>query len=177
MSPTTAAPVTVSLADLSSSSVPFSTLTEAFGPTSLGILVVRDLPPRYQELRKRLLTLARDLGNLPEEELKKLECPEAKYLVGWSKGKEKLANDKPDTLKGSYYVNCKEAPADVVEKYKDLPEYTHANIWPSEDVLSGFKETFQELVSYFPFSFFFRFHGRWIRGGWRRREMRGIECK
>lgn len=115
---------------------------------------MRDLPPRYQELRKRLLTLARDLGNLPEEELKKLECPEAKYLVGWSKGKEKLANDKPDTLKGSYYVNCKEAPADVVEKYKDLPEYTHANIWPSEDVLSGFKETFQEMVSFFPFFFF-----------------------
>lgn len=35
-----------------------------------------------------------------------LECPQAKWLIGWSRGRETLKNGVYDTLKGSYYVNC-----------------------------------------------------------------------
>lgn len=61
-----------------------------------------------------------------------------------------MANDRADTLKGSYYVNCafyKDPALDGADgDYPDLPEYTKGNIWPREGLLVGFKETFQELV-------------------------------
>ena len=46
-------------------------LEEAFGPSSLGIVVVKDLPSKFHELRHRLLSYASALGNLPEDELGK----------------------------------------------------------------------------------------------------------
>lgn len=65
-------------------------------------------------------------------------------------GKEMLANNKADTLKGSYYVNCafyKDPKLDGAEgDYPNLPEYTKGNIWPREELLRGFKETVQEMV-------------------------------
>ncbi|MCJ1350201.1 MAG: hypothetical protein MMC33_000182 [Icmadophila ericetorum] len=79
-----------------------------------------------------------------------ITVPEAKYLVGWSHGKESLKAGSYDTLKGSYYVNCafykdpsfQNAPA---EGFPNFSEYTHPNVWPPESVLPGFKETFKEL--------------------------------
>jgi len=49
--------------------VPFEILEEAFGPSSLGILIVRDLPARFAEIRHRLLSYASYLANLPSKEL------------------------------------------------------------------------------------------------------------
>lgn len=108
--------------------VPFSALEDAFGPDSLGIIVVKDLPDRLVDLRHRLLSYSSHLANLPEKELcmdksptclnrladlvtfrngsAKLENPGAKWLVGWSCGREMLKKGIYDTQKGSYYVNC-----------------------------------------------------------------------
>lgn len=61
--------VSVSLAELENGSVSLETLEEAFGPASLGIIVVSDLPERFAELRKRLLSYSSYLANLPAEEL------------------------------------------------------------------------------------------------------------
>ncbi|KAG5978944.1 hypothetical protein E4U54_006999, partial [Claviceps lovelessii] len=61
--------VTVSLKDLTSGTVPLQTLQEAFGPDSLGILIVRDVPSEFAELRRKVLSYASYLGNLPDEEL------------------------------------------------------------------------------------------------------------
>lgn len=36
----------------------------------------------------------------------------------------------------------------AVQKYPNLPEYTAANVWPTEDVLPGFKPTFQQLCDF-----------------------------
>ena len=49
--------------------VPFETLEEAFGPSSLGILIVKDLPVKFAEIRNRVLSYASYLANLPPEEL------------------------------------------------------------------------------------------------------------
>lgn len=61
-----------------------------------------------------------------------------------------MGNDKADTLKGSYYVNCafyKDPALDGAEgDYPDLPEYTMGSVWPRDGLLVGFRETFQELV-------------------------------
>lgn len=50
-------------------SIPFASLEEAFGPSSLGIIIVKDLPSRFAELRHKLLSYASYLANLPSEEL------------------------------------------------------------------------------------------------------------
>ena len=85
--------------------------------------------------------------------VEKLEVPEAKWLVGWSCGKETLKSGRYDTLKGSYYVNCapefedSDTQRNIASQYPAFPEYTAPNVWPPEDLLPGFKATFQELCT------------------------------
>ncbi|KAJ5934217.1 hypothetical protein N7466_003764 [Penicillium verhagenii] len=144
--------VTVSLKDLENGTVSFDTLTEAFGPSSLGIVVVKDLPESFIKLRAQVLSSASYLAALPPNELESLESPESKYLVGWSCGKETLKSGHFDTLKGSYYVNCAfyqdskldSAPADG---FPDLPQYTAPNIWPSPERLPTFRPSIESLCS------------------------------
>jgi hypothetical protein len=47
----------------------FSTLENAFGPDSLGIIIVKDVPSKFVELRLRLLSYSSYLGNLPPHTL------------------------------------------------------------------------------------------------------------
>ena len=61
--------VSVSLRELEDGSVSLEKLEEAFGPYSLGIIIVRDLRSDFVELRKSLLSYSSYLANLPEEEL------------------------------------------------------------------------------------------------------------
>ncbi|KAJ5586804.1 uncharacterized protein N7459_002569 [Penicillium hispanicum] len=144
--------VTVSLTDLENGTVSFDTLTEAFGPSSLGIIVVKDLPRQFTQLRAQVLSNASYLAALPASDLEALESPESKYLVGWSCGKEKLKSGQFDTLKGSYYVNCafyhdpslNNAPADG---FPDLPQYTAPNVWPSSEQLPTFRTSIESLCS------------------------------
>ena len=64
--------VSVSLDELRDGRVSMQTLEQAFGPDSLGIIIVRDLPEQFAELRRRLLSYSSYLANLPAEELGKL---------------------------------------------------------------------------------------------------------
>ncbi|MCJ1439327.1 hypothetical protein MMC27_008719 [Xylographa pallens] len=145
-------PVTLSLYDLSEDHVPFETLEEAFGPSSLGILLVKDLPLNFPQLREKVLSYASYLADLPPDILDSLSSPNAKYLVGWSHGKETLKDGHFDTLKGSYYVNCafyqdpslQNAPAD---DFPHFPEYTAPNIWPPEAILPGFQDAVADICT------------------------------
>lgn len=140
--------VSVSLKDLEAGNVPLSTLEAAFGPDSLGIIIVRDLPANFAALRAKLLSMSSYLANLPQPELEKLEHPESKYDVGWSCGKETLADGRYDTLKGSYYaqpIHDAELEAKARRLYPDVPEFTSENVWPEESVLPGFEGVFEEL--------------------------------
>ncbi|OOQ84454.1 hypothetical protein PEBR_30109 [Penicillium brasilianum] len=144
--------VTVSLKELEDGTVSFDTLTEAFGPSSLGIIIVKDLPREFVQLRAQTLSHASYLAALPKSDLESLESPESNYLVGWSCGKETLKSGTFDTLKGSYYVNCafyqdaalQNAPADG---FPDLPQYTAPNIWPPERKLPSFRPSVEALCS------------------------------
>lgn len=83
----------------------------------------------------------------------KLENAKAKYLTGWSRGKETLRNGQADTLKGSYYANCAfyvdahlECARPTPEFSPDtFPEYLAPNLWPPEDVLPGFRPALTRL--------------------------------
>ncbi|KAJ5363899.1 uncharacterized protein N7496_009612 [Penicillium cataractarum] len=144
--------VTVSLKELEDGTVSFDTLTEAFGPSSLGIIIVKDLPKEFIQLRAQTLSHASYLAALPKSDLESLESPESNYLVGWSCGKETLKSGTFDTLKGSYYVNCafyqdaalQNAPADG---FPDLPQYTAPNIWPPERKLPSFRPSVEALCT------------------------------
>ena len=134
---TIAPPVSVSLSSLQSNTVPFSTLLEAFGPNSLGILVVTDLPDTFAPLRSRVLSNSSRLAHLPPAQLQALTKPAAKYLVGWSHGVETLRPGVVDTAKGSYYINCpfyKDPALNGADgdKFPGFEEYTAPNVWPAE---------------------------------------------
>lgn len=141
--------ISVSLSDLESGTVDLSTLEQAFGPNSLGIILVRDLPSTYPALRKKLLSYSSFLANLPASELANVEKPEARYNIGWSHGKEKLDSGKFDTSKGSFYIQPGEQNEELVKKaremYPELKDMTSENVWPDEDVLPGFKETVESM--------------------------------
>lgn len=49
--------------------VSFETLSEAFGPASLGIIIVKDLPAEFKGLRAQALSNASYVASLSSEEL------------------------------------------------------------------------------------------------------------
>lgn len=147
-------PVSVSLSDLvSGASDPL--LPNAFGPESLGIIIVKDLPSNFLELRSRVLSSASHLAALPKEKLEQLEDADSHWLNGWSLGKEKLANGVPDDLKGSYYVNCSfyaypdynGPPAELLKGYESYREYTAPGLWPAETDIPSFEKDLKELCN------------------------------
>lgn len=87
----------------------------------------------------------------------------AKYLVGWSHGKETLRPGVVDTAKGSYYINCsfykdrrKTEDADVVRaedgedderSWEGFEEYTAPSIWPDEEDIPHFQESAEQLIT------------------------------
>lgn len=145
-------PVVVDLADLREGKVD-DLLEDAFGPDSLGIIIIRGLSEEYQRLRKSVLLGASQLARLDPSELAKLEDEESSWLIGWSRGKEKLRNNEPDMLKGSYYINCgtfahsdglKDVElAEEKQTYPDLKGYVSNNLWPEQ--LPEFERNVKEL--------------------------------
>jgi isopenicillin N synthase-like dioxygenase len=147
-----AQPVTVSLNDLKSGSVPFSSLLSAFGPDSLGILVVTDLPSSFPTLRSSVLSNSSRLAALPSQTLQSLTNPSAKYLVGWSHGVETLRPGVVDTAKGSYYMNCSfyqdpSLEGDDASKHPGFEEHTAPNLWPSDSLIPEFENDAKSLIS------------------------------
>ncbi|ODV81073.1 Clavaminate synthase-like protein [Suhomyces tanzawaensis NRRL Y-17324] len=150
-------PVSVTLQQLQQG-LDGTTLTQAFGPDSLGIIIVKDLPAKFHQLRLQVLKSISVLATLPKERLDKLQCEESTWLTGWSCGKEVLASTgEPDFNKGSYYVNCAfhrdprlEGPTpELCDKFQDYKSYTSPNIWPPTDVegLENFEKDTKELCN------------------------------
>lgn len=64
-------PIIVSLNDLKTDEgypgLKDEILEKAFGPNSLGIIIIKDLPIQFVELRKKVLISASKLANLPTD--------------------------------------------------------------------------------------------------------------
>ena len=69
-------------------------LHAAYGPDGLGLILV-DAVPDLAARRAALLPLASSLARLPDATRAQLEDPECSYNIGWSHGKETLANGVP----------------------------------------------------------------------------------
>lgn len=67
-------PLHVQSLNLSLGTVSFDTLTEAFGPSSLGIIIVKDLPEHFAQLRAQVLSHASYLAALPKSDLGKQQA-------------------------------------------------------------------------------------------------------
>ncbi|KAF7310575.1 RIC1 domain-containing protein [Mycena chlorophos] len=142
--------VSISYNDLIASPLSLTeSIEKAFGssPESLGIIVVRDLPPEYAGYRERLLKLAHAFATkLDDRAREQYVDARSRYSFGWSHGKE-IMNGKPDLLKGSYYANpiVDDPPASGLRA--QYPEYYNKNIWPKSDESSveGFEAAFKDL--------------------------------
>ena len=59
-----------------------------------------------------------------------------------------LKHSQYDTIKGSYYAAFMSSyPQAAHEDAQELPTFKWPNIWPSEDLLPGFRKTFEELCT------------------------------
>jgi len=125
--------VTIAYQDLLDGKDISEQILKAFGTSGLGALTISGIP-NYKELRHKLLPLSHKLAHLPDEIKKKLEHEASMWNVGWSHGKEKLA-DKPDLSKGSFYANPIYDIACEDEKLKSLYPFAYPdNIWPKDDL-------------------------------------------
>jgi len=110
-----------------------SLITDAFGKTGLGIMLISGVP-NLAEKRERILRVAKQFGELPESIKEKYAHPASHYSYGWSHGKEKMKNGKADTAKGSYYANpVFDSLTDDEELKKKYPGVYTDNIWPTAD--------------------------------------------
>ncbi|CDK28280.1 unnamed protein product [Kuraishia capsulata CBS 1993] len=148
-------PVQVDLHDLADGNVDHL-LDKAFGPDSLGLIIIQGLSEEFSQLRKRVLSDASRLSALPTTELEKLESPEGHFLTGWSKGRENFSEDDfYDDLKGSFYVNCSfhkdaslERPTEgECDRFSTFKAYTTRNMWPREDLIPGFEKNMKLLCN------------------------------
>jgi isopenicillin N synthase-like dioxygenase len=124
---------------------------------------VRDLPAHFPRLRSHVLSNASHLAHLPPDKLERLTNERAKYLVGWSHGKETLRPGLVDRGKGSYYLNCgfyqdqhrDEGVHDPGQgdddnddaRWAGFDEYTAPNRWPDEEDIPGFRAAAEELIT------------------------------
>lgn len=123
-------------------------LKKAFGtsscssssPQSLGLIAIRNIPS-FVETKESFLPLAHKLANLPRQYLDTHLTDEASmYNAGWSHGKEKLKDDKPDFSKGSFYFNPIVDVPGSEEERKLYPTSFPVNKWPDEELIPKFKE-------------------------------------
>eukprot|EP01111_Echinosteliopsis_oligospora_P015999 TRINITY_DN6510_c0_g1_i1.p1 TRINITY_DN6510_c0_g1~~TRINITY_DN6510_c0_g1_i1.p1 ORF type:complete len:378 (-),score=86.83 TRINITY_DN6510_c0_g1_i1:16-1149(-) len=116
----------------------------AFGFNGLGLITVSGVP-EFTTLRSRLLPLSKKFAELPDEIKNKTVDEASMYSVGWSHGKEKMSEGKPDVAKGSYYANpLYDTPYPDPELIKKYPSFCAPNIWPKDD-LPELETAFKEL--------------------------------
>lgn len=119
-------------------------IRRAYDEHGLGVLAVRDVPELVAK-RERLLPLAAQIARQPEHQRKKWEDPKSHYNFGWSHGKEKLQDGRPDRMKGSYYNNpIYNVPTEDPELWEAYPSSARPNLWPT-DAVPELEEAFMDL--------------------------------
>ena len=137
-------PIIINFNDLlSNSNLEPNFIQKALGQNSLGVILISNIP-NIQKLRKELLFAGRKFVSLDDKTKTNYENKDAFYAVGWSYGKEKMKNNKPDFAKGSYYANpLVDNPTNDEELIKKYPGSYTPNVWPQE--IPEFEKKFKEL--------------------------------
>lgn len=125
--------ITISYEDIVSEKDLSVEVEAAFGPTGLGLILIKDYPD-FSEKRNKVLRTIREFALLPETVKEKYALPEANYSFGWSHGKEKMKSGIPDFAKGSYYARPHgDVITDDVNLKKKYPGNYADNVWPREE--------------------------------------------
>ncbi len=125
--------IKVSYSDLLNEDITLK-IMQAFGDDGLGAILITDIP-EFKQMKMKLLRLSKTFGELPSSVQEQYESPDTFYAFGWSRGKEKMRNGKPDFAKGSFYNNpIYDEPTKDKEIIKKYPSNYSKNIWPSKDV-------------------------------------------
>ncbi len=142
--------VSIDYKDLVSNTNQTMKIMRAFGDDGLGAILITNIP-EFKQMKMKLLKLSKDFGQLPEAQQKPYESPETLYAFGWSRGKEKMRNGKPDFAKGSFYNNpIYDEPTTDKELIKKYPSNYSKNIWPTEVIPT--------MESHFKFVGHFMYH-------------------
>ena len=123
-------------------------IQKAWGPDGIGLVAVQNVPD-FLTTRDAFFRFAHTLAHLPSDYLEDhLSDSKSLYNAGWSYGKEKLKDDKPDTSKGSFYFHPRTDQPGSPEDRAKYPLSYPDNVWPDEEKfkeLQGFKEAGQKL--------------------------------
>jgi len=80
--------------------------------------------------------MARAVAQLPPADLARCEDPASLWSFGWSRGRERLSDGRPDTFKGSFYANPvlddPNGPPATEEEVRRFPGLFRPNVWPRE---------------------------------------------
>jgi isopenicillin N synthase-like dioxygenase len=115
-------------------------ITQAFGINGLGLICIKNIP-NYSEIRKDILKKGFEMANLDQDYLQTLEKPETNYSLGYQKGKS-FFGGKWEALTGAFYARVLNEQIDHSDP-EMKKKYT--NIWPSEEKLQGFKNSFLKM--------------------------------
>jgi len=103
----------------------------AYGPTGLGLLLVKNVPG-FADKRQRLLPLGHRFANTPQHVRDSMVHQASFYGVGWTHGLEKFKG-QPDLLKGAFKANPQyNRPTEDQDLIDKFPNNMHPNIWPKE---------------------------------------------
>jgi len=137
--------ITISHNDILSNTDLTTQIEAAFGKDGLGLILIKDYPD-FQLKRRAVLNAIRKFGALSDDIKEKYVHAESNYSVGWSHGKEKMRNGKPDHAKGSYYaLTLADSITDDVQLKKEFPAIYADNIWPRED-LPELETSFKDMT-------------------------------
>lgn len=109
----------------------FGSKSDTTSSPTLGLIVIRNIP-NFIQTKEAFLPLAHKLISLPKSYLdKNLTDETSMYNAGWSHGKEKLKNDRPDLSKGSFYFNPVTDMPGTEDDRKLYPASYPINKWPN----------------------------------------------
>ncbi|KAI5477722.1 hypothetical protein MNV49_006005 [Pseudohyphozyma bogoriensis] len=102
-------------------------------PTSLGLLLVSDLPPEFAAKRERVLKAMNDFASLPEEIRDKYADAPSFWTIGWNFGRQ-IFNGRREMQKGAYCCNPNtDVPNVTPEQVEENPAMYRPNVWPEGD--------------------------------------------
>ena len=120
-------------------------IDKSFGKTGSGILLIKNTP-NLESIRNNFFTNSQKFINLNDDIKEKYTDMSSNFNFGWSRGKEHLKKNQPDTLKGSFYNNPfhdKKTHNYILKK--KYPTLFNDNIWPGEDDAPGFEKSYKIL--------------------------------
>lgn len=126
-------PIRISYKDLASKADLSVPIRQAFGNEGLGLCTISDIPNYLNQFRK-VHFYSHKLANLPDSAKIRLESPETKYKIGWSRGKE-VYNGLRNFNKGVFFAR----PFALKNSLFDSQ-----NRWPDKE-LPEFKQTVTDL--------------------------------